>query len=171
MTDFDYIQAELPEEVLLLQLVEECSELSAECSAMAKAALKVVRIRDGRNPTPVTMDSAYIALRAAYDNLVEEISDVMTEKTKQRSDTMNRSVPMSKNEAQRLLPEIGDKCMEYPTIDEASNSGHHGGMRRQPCTVVAVYPAHLWYTVQFENGIRESYKVPKVIPQNGGPAR
>lgn len=78
---------------------------------------------------------------------------------------------MAKKDVQRLLPKVGDRLMEYPTIDEASNAGHHGGMQRQPCTVVAVYPEHLWYTVEFENGIRESYKLPKVKPTNGGPAR
>ena len=48
---------------LLAQLAEEAAELS-------QAALKVRRVIDGQNPTPVTYDSAYA-------NLVEEYSDVV----------------------------------------------------------------------------------------------
>jgi hypothetical protein len=33
--------------------------------------------------------------------------------------------------------------------------------------VVDVRPEHLWYTVEFENGFRESYKVPQVKPVGG----
>lgn len=42
----------LPEEELLAQLAEECSEA-------AKAALKLRRARDGVNPTPVSEEEAF----------------------------------------------------------------------------------------------------------------
>ena len=52
----------LPQEEQLAQLAEECTELG-------KAALKLRRVLDGRNPTPVTRTEA-------FHNLVEEIADV-----------------------------------------------------------------------------------------------
>ena len=51
---------ELPEETRLIQLAEECSEL-------AQAALKLVRVLHG--DTPVSRDEA-------VSNLIEEIADV-----------------------------------------------------------------------------------------------
>lgn len=59
----EYIQKQLPVEELLCQLAEECNELS-------KAALKLRRVIDGKNPTPVTFEQA-------LDNVREEIADVM----------------------------------------------------------------------------------------------
>lgn len=59
----DYICDKLPQEELLAQLAEECMELG-------KAALKVRRVLDGRNPTPVS-------LCAAFANFEEEIADVL----------------------------------------------------------------------------------------------
>ena len=80
--------------------------------------------------------------------------------------------PMDKAEAKQLLPRVGDKRMEYPTIDENINLGKLLGDRKpQPCTVIEVHPGRLWYRVKFENGIVECYKVPKWRPSNGGPAR
>lgn len=58
-----YIQEQLPVEELLCQLAEEGAELS-------KAALKMRRVIDGKNPTPVKFEEA-------FDNLREEIADVM----------------------------------------------------------------------------------------------
>ena len=52
----------LPEEELLAQLAEECSEA-------AKAALKLRRARDGVNPTPASEEEA-------FGNLVEELADI-----------------------------------------------------------------------------------------------
>lgn len=57
-----YIRQHLPPEELLAQLAEEAAELG-------HAALKLRRVYDGRNPTPV--DSM-----TAFDNLCEEIADV-----------------------------------------------------------------------------------------------
>ncbi len=59
----NFIRDQLSDEELLAQLSEECNEL-------AKAALKMRRVLDGRNPTPVTMPEAWA-------NLQEEISDVL----------------------------------------------------------------------------------------------
>jgi hypothetical protein len=76
---------------------------------------------------------------------------------------------MEKHEARRLLPKVGDHRMERPTIDETTSS--RGAVQQtapQRCVVVEVNEAHLWYTVQFENGFRESYKVPKSKPSYGG---
>ena len=59
----EYIRDKLPLEELLCQLAEEGTELS-------KAALKLRRVIDGTNPTPVKIEEA-------FNNLREEIADVM----------------------------------------------------------------------------------------------
>ena len=56
------IKEHLPADRLLLQLAEECGEL-------VKAALKLERIMDGRNPTPKTYEEA-------REDLMEEAADV-----------------------------------------------------------------------------------------------
>lgn len=58
----EYIREQLSQEELLCQLAEEAAELS-------KAALKLRRVYDGTNPTPVNRSEA-------YNNLLEEIADV-----------------------------------------------------------------------------------------------
>lgn len=58
----EYIREQLSQEELLCQLAEEASEL-------AQAALKLRRVYDGTNPTPVKRSEA-------FDNLKEEIADV-----------------------------------------------------------------------------------------------
>ena len=58
----EYVRENLSKEEQLAQLAEECAELG-------KAALKLRRVYDGRNPTPVTRPEA-------FNNLVEEIADV-----------------------------------------------------------------------------------------------
>ncbi|MBO5953469.1 MAG: hypothetical protein J6Q53_05055 [Oscillospiraceae bacterium] len=63
MSDFDYIREKLPYEELLCQLAEEGAELS-------HAALKLRRVLDGTNPTPVTYEEATA-------NLFEEIADIL----------------------------------------------------------------------------------------------
>jgi len=57
-----YVKENVDQTTILLQLAEECSEL-------AQQALKLVRIYEGKNPTPVT------AIEAS-DGLHEEIADV-----------------------------------------------------------------------------------------------
>ena len=58
----EFIRGKLPQGELFAQLAEECAEL-------AKAALKLRRVYDGKNPTPVTE-------KEAHRNLMEEIADV-----------------------------------------------------------------------------------------------
>ena len=66
-------------------------------------------------------------------------------------------------EARAQLPKLGDVRMECPTIDETTPSrGTIQYTEPQRCVVVDVRPEHLWYTVEFENGFRESYKVPRL---------
>ena len=74
---------------------------------------------------------------------------------------------MEKYEVKRMLPHVGDQRMEIPTITE----GKKYSDKPQRCVVVEVNQAHMWYTVQFENGFRESYKLPKIKPGSGGPVR
>lgn len=59
----DYIREKLPETELLAQLAEEAAEL-------AQAALKMRRVLDGTNPTPVRMSEAWASLQ-------EETADVL----------------------------------------------------------------------------------------------
>lgn len=73
---------------------------------------------------------------------------------------------MTVNEARALLPKVGDVRMEAPTIDETE--GANKAKAPQRCTVVQVNACHLWYEVEFENGFRESYKVPKLKPCSQG---
>ena len=72
---------------------------------------------------------------------------------------------MDKYRLQTLLPEVGDRRWEIPTVFKDGNGKEP---KPEPCIVVAVNRAHLWYTVQFENGFRECYKLPKVKPLHGG---
>ena len=70
-------------------------------------------------------------------------------------------------EARAQMPKVGDVRWEIPTIDESS--GHVVTLKKpQKCVVVDVRPENLWYTVRFENGIKESYKVPRLKPEGGG---
>ncbi len=62
MNELNYIREKLDDCELLCQLAEEAAELS-------KAALKLRRVYDGTNPTPVDPYEA-------YDNLMEEVADV-----------------------------------------------------------------------------------------------
>lgn len=62
MSDIEFIQSKIPPSEMFCQLAEEAAEL-------AQAALKLHRIYDCTNPTPVKMETA-------YENLLEEIADV-----------------------------------------------------------------------------------------------
>lgn len=77
---------------------------------------------------------------------------------------------MEKGKARRLMPRLGERRWEVPTIDQTS--GYYSWTKTpQRCVVVDVRPEHLWYTVQFENGFKESYKIPRlrdVDLQGGG---
>lgn len=70
------------------------------------------------------------------------------------------------HEARRLLPKVGDHRLEVPT--SFATPGKTEELRApQHCRVIEVNREHLWYMVQFENGFRECYKVPRT-PQRGG---
>lgn len=62
MTDIEYIRERVPEGEQLAQLAEEAMELG-------QAALKLRRVLDGTNPTPVSLGEAEAAFR-------EEMADV-----------------------------------------------------------------------------------------------
>lgn len=75
---------------------------------------------------------------------------------------------MTMEEVQTLLPKVGDTRWEVPTIDETTAVCHAKRKKGQRCTVVAVNTDHLWYEVEFESGLRECYKLPKVKPEQLG---
>ena len=57
-----YIRKKLPQTAILMQLAEECAEA-------AQAALKLARVMEGVNPTPVSEGEATLSL-------MEEMADV-----------------------------------------------------------------------------------------------
>ncbi len=63
MGEIDYIKSQMTKPELLAALAEESAELT-------QAALKLRRVLDGSNPTPVKVD-------LAMENLLEEYGDVM----------------------------------------------------------------------------------------------
>lgn len=63
MNDYDYIRSHVSDVAQVMQLAEEAAELSA-------AAMKLARVLDGSNPTPV---SEYFAMNA----MLEEYADVV----------------------------------------------------------------------------------------------
>ena len=62
-TDLEYIRAKLGDAELLAQIAEECNEL-------AHASLKLRRVLDGANPTPVTEEEAVAAFSEEYLDLI-----------------------------------------------------------------------------------------------------
>lgn len=68
----------------------------------------------------------------------------------------------TKEEAQAMLPKVGEWRWEIPSVKVEI-----GAPVPQRCRVVYVNLAHLWYMVQFEDGFRESYKVPRTYPGEG----
>lgn len=67
---------------------------------------------------------------------------------------------------QDQLPKVGDVRTEIPTVDHTA--GHYIAKKPKTGVVVYVNRENLWYTVQFENGSRESYKLPCLKPEGGG---
>lgn len=57
-----YIHEFVSQKAIMLQLAEECTEV-------AQQAIKIVRIRDGENPTPITQNEA-------INNLHGELGDL-----------------------------------------------------------------------------------------------
>lgn len=63
------------------------------------------------------------------------------------------------------LPKLGEKRLEIPTVDDTP--GVQMPKKPRKGVVVYVHPKNCWYTVQFEDGIRESYKLPHLKPVGG----
>ena len=75
---------------------------------------------------------------------------------------------LNREQVRALLPKVGDRLMEHPTtlIPGVGSSVPPA----RACTVVYVNADHCWYTVEFDSGLRESYKLPKTKLQGeGGP--
>lgn len=72
---------------------------------------------------------------------------------------------MDKETAQALLPEVGTRMVRIPNLHKSL-----GLTEMKPCACVVEYvnKEHLWYTVRFENGFTESYKVPEIEPDKKG---
>ena len=66
---------------------------------------------------------------------------------------------MTKDCVRALLPVVGEERFEKPLF---SNHNDVWKVKPRKCIVVDVNRAHLWYAVRFENGIRETYKVPRL---------
>lgn len=75
--------------------------------------------------------------------------------------------PYSKEELQAMLPEVGDRLTRVPTYVKMGWEQQQSATP-QPCVVEYVNTEHLWYTVRFETGRTESYKVPEVKDLNRG---
>lgn len=77
---------------------------------------------------------------------------------------------MTVKDARTLLPKVGDKRMEVPTVWKSSGCTEQANIPPQPCTVVEVNREHLWYRVRFEDsGWHECFKVPRLkLRRDGG---
>ena len=73
---------------------------------------------------------------------------------------------MTKYSLMRQLPKVGDRRLERRTLEGkngAADANRFGDP--EPCTVVEVHHAHLWYRVKFDRtGWYECYKLPHVKP-------
>ena len=73
---------------------------------------------------------------------------------------------MTKYSLMRQLPKVGDRRLERRTLEGKNGAAdvcRFGDP--EPCTVVEVHHAHLWYRVKFDRtGWYECYKLPHVKP-------
>lgn len=76
--------------------------------------------------------------------------------------------PYSKEELRAMLPKVGDRLKRVPTYLKLVYGPKRENTPPQPCTVIFVNPDKMWYTVRFDSGQRESYKVPDVASNKGG---
>jgi hypothetical protein len=74
---------------------------------------------------------------------------------------IGRLNPLNLDDVRKMLPKVGDKRREMPTIDEANSWAGTYTKKPARCTVIYVNTEHLWYRVRFENGLTECYKMPK----------
>lgn len=65
---------------------------------------------------------------------------------------------ISKEEAQAMLPQVGDELILAPTLHKGL--GRTLAMPRQ-CVVEYVNREHLWYMVRFDLGFSECFHVPE----------
>ena len=65
---------------------------------------------------------------------------------------------ISKEEAQAMLPQVGDTLVLAPTLHKGL--GNTLSMPRQ-CVVEFVNREHLWYMVRFDLGFTECFYVPE----------
>lgn len=70
---------------------------------------------------------------------------------------------LDKEQVRALLPKVGDRVMERPFTFQGETD-----TSKRPCTVVEVHPDRFWYTVEFDNGLRESYKLPRATYKPNG---
>lgn len=68
---------------------------------------------------------------------------------------------LTPDEVRAALPCVGERLVKKPTYYHGFLS-RHDEARPKPCTVVYVHRRNMWYTVEFDNGNRESYKLPEV---------
>lgn len=67
-------------------------------------------------------------------------------------------------ELRAQLPEVGDRLIRVPTLHKSlSNTA----AKPAPCTVTYVNKERLWYTVRFDTGFTQSYKVPEMDREVG----
>lgn len=73
---------------------------------------------------------------------------------------------MDKYSLMRQLPKVGDRRMERRTLEGKNSAAYINRCGEpEPCTVVEVNHAHLWYRVKFDStGWHECYKLPKTKP-------
>lgn len=73
---------------------------------------------------------------------------------------------MEKYELMRQLPKVGDRRLERRTLEGKNSAAYNERYGKpEPCTVVEVNHAHLWYRVKFDStGWCECYKLPKTEP-------
>lgn len=64
-------------------------------------------------------------------------------------------IPTDADALRRQMPQVGDRLKLVPTLHKGMNWRVPKPM---PCVVIYTHPEHLWYMVQFENGLRECYK-------------
>lgn len=94
--NIEIVKEKLPFEERLCQLAEECNEL-------AKAALKLRRTCDMKNPTPVSSADA-------FENLVEEMADVLLCFKVLEMETNNeRIIEIQERKAKRWVERLNSK--------------------------------------------------------------
>ena len=63
---------------------------------------------------------------------------------------VQREKGLTKDEVRAMLPKVGTRLSRVPAYKKAE--GDHQTPKPEPCTVVQVHRAHLWYMVRFDNG-------------------